>query len=262
MLNLEKTTIIFGKNTTKVTQKYIQSIVGMRSAMTYKRYIGLPSVVGRDRSKSFQEILDNIRLRISNHSVKMLTQAGMEIFIEAVVQAFPTNIMSVFKLLNSLLKSINSVIQNFWWWQQEKENKIHWVSWKLMGKAKSVGGIGFRDLECFNKSMFAKQCWRLIQEPDSLVANKLDILWKQAPVGGFVMGVMSIYGKWLGHSAPSKVFSPIKKLDCEATMANLIKPNSKQWKFDLVQEIFEQREANIILKTPINTMNSRDIIIL
>ncbi|KAF5442764.1 hypothetical protein F2P56_035387 [Juglans regia] len=224
MLNLEKTTIIFGKNTTKVTQKYIQSIVGMRSAMTYKRYIGLPSVVGRDRSKSFQEILDNIRLRISNHSVKMLTQAGMEIFIEAVVQAFPTNIMSVFKLLNSLLKSINSVIQNFWWWQQEKENKIHWVSWKLMGK--------------------------------------LDILWKQAPVGGFVMGVMSIYGKWLGHSAPSKVFSPIKKLDCEATMANLIKPNSKQWKFDLVQEIFEQREANIILKTPINTMNSRDIIIL
>ncbi|XP_041016139.1 uncharacterized protein LOC121258659 [Juglans microcarpa x Juglans regia] len=80
--------------------------------------------------------------------------------------------------------------------------------------------MGFRDLECFNKAMLAKQCWRLIQEPDYLIANKLDTLWKQAPVVGLVMGVMSIYGRWLGHSAPSKVFSPIKKLDCEATMSS------------------------------------------
>lgn len=37
-----------------------------------------------------------------------------------------------------------------------------------MGIAKSQGGMGFRDLLCFNKALFAKQCWRLIQSPESL----------------------------------------------------------------------------------------------
>lgn len=33
--------------------------------------------------------------------------------------------------------------------------------------------MGFRDLECFNTIMLAKQCWRLVNNPSSLVDNIL-----------------------------------------------------------------------------------------
>jgi hypothetical protein len=39
-----------------------------------------------------------------------------------------------------------------------------------MELAKMKGGLGFRDIECFNKALLAKQGLRLTQYPDSLVS--------------------------------------------------------------------------------------------
>ena len=51
------------------------------------------------------------------------------------------------------------------------EQKIYWMGWEKMGALKANGGLGFRDLVCFNKALLAKKGHRLLQNPNSLVAN-------------------------------------------------------------------------------------------
>jgi hypothetical protein len=44
-----------------------------------------------------------------------------------------------------------------------------------MGRAKDQGGLGFRELTCFNKALLAKQCWRLMELPESLAAKIIKV---------------------------------------------------------------------------------------
>jgi hypothetical protein len=79
-------------------------------------------------------------------------------------------------------------MQTFWWSHRAKTSKIHWLSWDKMGRAKYVGGLGFRDLVLFNKALLAKQGWRLIQSPHSITS--MIIKAKYFPQSGFMDAVL------------------------------------------------------------------------
>jgi hypothetical protein len=76
--------------------------------------------------------------------------AGKEILLKIVIQAIPIYTMNVFRLPKTPLKGIN------WWGFKENTNKIAWMSWKQMGWSKDLGGLGCRELDCFNVAMLAK----------------------------------------------------------------------------------------------------------
>ena len=79
--------------------------------------------------------------------------------------------MNCFQIPKSLCDEIEAMMRKFWWGQRGQESKIAWVSWKKMCKSKLNGGIRLKNLQAFNNAMLAKQGWRLISNPNSLVAQ-------------------------------------------------------------------------------------------
>ena len=168
-INKEKTSLYFSKTTSREVQDQVKQRLGAEIVRHHEKYLGLPPLVGRGKRKAFNRIKDQVGRKIARWKGKLLSNAGREILIKAVAQATPTYTMSIFKLPDSLCKDLNSMMGNFWWGQKEKERKLAWVSWEKLCKPKAEGGMGFRDLKNFNLALLAKQGWRILQQPNSLV---------------------------------------------------------------------------------------------
>lgn len=101
-----------------------------------------------------------------------MSKAGKAVLLKNVAQAVPSYAMSSFLLPKSLCAELEIMMNSFWWGSKNNGRKgIKWLSWTNMSMTKSMGGLGFRDLYGFNIALLGKQCWNLIDNPDSLVAR-------------------------------------------------------------------------------------------
>jgi hypothetical protein len=126
------------------------------------------------------------------------------------------------------------------------------MSWERMGISKTRG-MGFRDLEVFNKALLSKQLWRLFQSPDSMVArilkakyypsssileaklgNRPSYVWQSLMAAqptlqnrlfwriGYGKNIYVWRDKWLLKLTTYKVQSPGRILDSSAQVSELI----------------------------------------
>ncbi|KAL0006597.1 hypothetical protein SO802_008099 [Lithocarpus litseifolius] len=172
-LNRAKTSLFFSSNTPNVTQEEIKQRFGAQVIKQHKKYLGLPSLVGRKKRNTFNEIKEKLNKKLTVWKEKMLSKTGKEVLIKAVAQAILTYTISCFKLSDTLCDELTSMIRNFWWGQKEEDKKIAWVRWEKMCEPKSNGGMGFRQLKQFNLALLAKQGWRLQTKQDSLAYKVL-----------------------------------------------------------------------------------------
>jgi hypothetical protein len=120
---------------------------------------------------SFSSLKGRIWDCMNGWKEKFLSQARKEVLLKVVVQPIPTYTISVFQLPKTLCKDIRAMMSRFWWGHKGNDAWIAWMSWSKIWRAKERGGLGYLDLEMFNLALFAKQGWRLLQRPDTLVAT-------------------------------------------------------------------------------------------
>ena len=78
------------------------------------KYLGLPALVGADRSDCFKHLVDRITKRIDGWKEKLLSMGGKEILIKSITQAMPTYAMMVFKIPINICKGMTNAIAQFW----------------------------------------------------------------------------------------------------------------------------------------------------
>ncbi len=245
--------------------------------------MGLPSIIGRAKKKAFNEIKDWIWRRLQGWKEKLLSQAGREILIKAVIQAISTYAMSVFQFPAGLCADICSMANRFWWGQMGGNRKIHWVGKHKLIKPKLEGGMGFRDIHLFNKALLARQGWRLLQHPDSLIHKLLkakyfphtsfleasvpggaSFVWRSICEANVVLkaGLRWRVGTgsriniwkdaWLPTPTTHRVLTPIRVLAESATVDCLIDLETMRWDGTLLDAIFLPRDKEIIQAIPLS----------
>lgn len=80
--------------------------------------------------------------------------------------------MNIFRLPKEVCEEINTILSRFWWGSGDKKG-LHWFAWKRVTVPKKEGGLGFKDLEIFNQALLSKQVWRILQNPNCLMARVL-----------------------------------------------------------------------------------------
>ncbi|XP_018465308.1 uncharacterized protein LOC108836684 [Raphanus sativus] len=197
--------------------------------------------------------------------------------------AFPVYAMSCFKLPKTTISNLTSAMADFWWHTVEHKRKIHWMRWDKLCLPRELGGLGFKNLQCFNQALLAKQCWRILQSPNSLLARLLKSRYFDS--SSFLeakMGSRPSYGwrslmfgrdllmtglrKELGNGKSLNVWTdpwcdfggrrnPWMKnliIDLELKVSDLIDQETGAWKKALLEENFFPADVAIILrKTPV-----------
>jgi hypothetical protein len=289
MVNYNKSELIFSKRVPPPIKENIQQILPMSIVTHYSKYLGQPTHMGRSKNHTFNYIADKVWKKLKGWKEKNLSFAGRGTLIKAVAQAIPSYIMSSYLIPKGLCKKIDSMMSRFWWGSNVDKKKIHWISWKKTCRQKRAGGMGFRDLQAFNAALLAKQGWRILTKPHSLMAKALKA--KYFPQQQFLQAKMgsrpsyswqSIYkaswilkrgcfwllgngrsiniwnDRWIHPQEGNTTWSPKPQNSPLDLVSDLIDQNSQQWNSQLIAQTFIPIEANQILQDPIS--NEDDII--
>ncbi|KAM1958038.1 hypothetical protein ACFX15_003481 [Malus domestica] len=222
-VNLSKSSIFFGSKTSNRVRKKIGQTMGIQCKSGFGRYLGLQSDFGHSKKVVFEEVRDRLESRLAGWGEQFLSQAGKEVLVKAVAMAMPNYAMSCFKL--------------------------------PIGQ-KRVGGLGFRDIQCFNLAFLAKIGWRLIQNPGSLLVTVLQEKYYPGKCFTEAGKGRNTEDPWFPRPSTFKV-KPFESL--HATMVcELIDSETSSWNRDQILESFHQDDVRPILSIPLSKTGCRD----
>lgn len=129
----------------------------------------LECLLGNPRLKSsWKPVIEKIRSRLATWKRRFLSFGGKLVLLKSVILGLPLCYMSLFKMPEGVIKSIESIQARFLWGGADLKRKIHMVAWSKLLQDKSCGGLGIRNIRLLNEALIMKWWWRFGTEKDAL----------------------------------------------------------------------------------------------
>jgi hypothetical protein len=286
-VNFQKSEIMFSRNTPDADREEIKNLFQVTATLGSGKYLGMPSMIGRNKKAMFGYLRDRIWRKIQQWSGKHLSKAGREVLIKSVAQSIPTYCMSTFLLPTTLGEELQRMINSFWWGTNRRQGRG--INWDKLTMRKEYGGMGFRHFFGFNLAMLGKQGWKLLTNQDTIVARiykakyypNTDFLgarlghnpsyvWRSI----FASQVLVRGGQrwrigngkniavwtdpWLREDKNSVVSSTRVQGTESLKVADLMDPNGVTWNWGLIAELFNEQDKAAIAKLALINREGED----
>lgn len=289
-INLDKSSFMTSNNMKPEAKTMCERSLGIKRVENMGIYLGMSSQVGRNKGIAFKRIKDRVEKTLQGWKEKLFSLRGKEVLIKAVAQAIPTYTMSCIRIPNKICKEIERLCARFWWGTIGNKNINYWMSWAKMFKSKDQGGLGFKQISFFNQAMLAKQSWRIMRNPDSLLFKILrgkyfkDGNFLEAPIGNapsmtwrsicwgrelFKKGYRWRVGNgnlitidkdpWInrkGNPRPIPVMDHLKGI-----RVNQLLDENNKWRKEIIMGSFDPQDVEDILAIPLGGKSVKDEII-
>lgn len=123
------------------------------------------------KAGNFEELVEKISNKLQGWKTKLLTQAGRVTLINYVLQALLVYSFSCLKIPDKICTKLDSIINAFCWGYQPSVRKLHLINWDTICRPRNEGGLGIRKFKLMNQALIAKKSWRIIQQPQSILAK-------------------------------------------------------------------------------------------
>ncbi|KAH9786028.1 reverse transcriptase domain-containing protein [Citrus sinensis] len=291
VVNYNKSSISYSANVRAASAQQVCDILKVAATSNHGSYLGLPSSIGRNKNETFRFIRDKAWRRLQSWNQKLLSRAGKEILLKIVAQAMPNYAMNLYLLPLDLCRELERMMNSFWWGNHRSDSRgINWMRWERLCKPKAHGGIGFKQLHHFNVAMHGKQGWRLLSQPDSLVARILksryhsltsfgkatvgsnpSYAWRSIMAAHHVItqgsriqignGLQTTIGgsPWLPDLDHGYVTTPLLDAIINAPVSSLMLPGQRNWDLDALTDIFNEKDRGFITQIPLSSKRDDDV---
>lgn len=107
--------LYFNPNTPSNQHNHISNILGMRTVDSIDNYLGFLSLIGKNKTNIFKNLIDKFLNRIKSWSKRLLSFGGKEIFVKAIFQCLPTHFFFIFLIPGGIVDKLEAKIRTFWW---------------------------------------------------------------------------------------------------------------------------------------------------
>ncbi|KAL0303026.1 UNVERIFIED_CONTAM: putative mitochondrial protein [Sesamum radiatum] len=289
-INLQKSAVVFSKNMDQALKQALASQLGVVQVDKHEKYLGLPTVAGRSKRELFVSLKNRIWSKMQNWGAKRLSKPVGWCLLKRWHKLFRHMPWDAFYYLMGYFMTLKVCLQNSS--GSNERQSIHWLSWKKLCKDKNNGGVGFRTLKAFNLALLAKQAWRLITYPDSLLSQIMkakyypesdffrakcggqpsytwrsilasrDLIrqgarWKVGD--GKLINIVS--DPWLPRPLSFKLIMRPKTLQETSNVSELLIEEGRRWNEELLEKEFGEEDVQSIKSIEIPSPVSTDVLV-
>ena len=135
-------------------------------------YLGFPLTLRSSPPSLWLDVLAKLKVKIIYWGGLWLSMVGKLILVKVVLSTFPIFQSALLLAPKSILAQISKIMRDFLWLGGKgNHNKMHLVSWEVLKRPFSEGGLQIRDPRMTNLALSGKLIWQLFEDKHHLVSH-------------------------------------------------------------------------------------------